>query len=43
MLFRSYDYFKARYSTRLDLDMLKQGSFETWTPAQYVDHIIQGV
>ncbi|MDD3595487.1 hypothetical protein [Sulfuricurvum sp.] len=38
-----YDYFKARYSTRLDLDMLKQGSFETWTPAQYVDHIIQGV
>lgn len=37
-----YDYFKTRYSTRLDLDMLKQGSFETWTPSHYLNHIIQG-
>jgi len=38
-----YDYFKQRYSTRLDLDLLKQGSFETWSPSVRIHDITLGV
>jgi len=34
-----FDYFKNRYMSKLDLDMLKQGSFETWTPSMRIESI----
>lgn len=34
-----FDYFKRLYTTRLDLEHLKQGSFETWTPSMRVNDI----
>lgn len=37
-----FDYFKNRYSTQLDLEMLKQGSYETWTPLVRIDDISRG-
>lgn len=33
------DLFKSRYESKLDLEMLKQGSFETWTPSIRVEEI----
>lgn len=27
-----FDYFKNRYTTQIDLEMLKQGSYESWSP-----------
>jgi len=34
-----YDYFKNVYTSRLDLEVLKQGSFETWIPAMRLKDI----
>lgn len=34
-----FDYFKNRYSTKLDLEKLKQGSPEVWTPSIKIDDI----
>ena len=37
-----YEYFKSRYSTKLDLEMLRQGSFDTWTPSIRISDITVG-
>jgi hypothetical protein len=34
-----FDYFKNRYSTKLDLEKLKQGSAEVWSPSLKIDDI----
>lgn len=34
-----YDYFKEHYSTKLDIELLKQGSVESWTPAIRIEDI----
>ena len=34
-----FDYFKNVYTSKLDLDVLKQGSFETWMPSMRINDI----
>lgn len=34
-----FDYFKNVYTSKLDLDVLKQGSFETWVPSMRMNDI----
>jgi hypothetical protein len=34
-----FDYFKNRYETKLDLEMLKQGTADSWTPSIRIDDI----
>lgn len=34
-----FDYFKRRYESQLDLEMMKQGSFESWTPSIRIEDI----
>lgn len=34
-----FEYFKNVYTTKLDLDVLKQGSFDTWTPSMRINDI----
>lgn len=34
-----FDYFKNVYTSKLDLDVLKQGSFETWMPSMRMNDI----
>jgi hypothetical protein len=38
-----FGYFKNRYKTNLDFDMLKQGSYDSWTPAIVIDDITTGI
>lgn len=38
-----FDYFKSKYTTKLDFDMLKQGSYDTWNPSIQIDDITAGV
>ncbi|MFA5214495.1 WD40 repeat domain-containing protein [Sulfuricurvum sp.] len=39
MIAQVFEYFKRNYKTQIDLDTLKQGSLETWTPAMIIDDI----
>lgn len=34
-----FDYFKNRYETKLDLEMIKQGTADSWTPSIRIDDI----
>lgn len=34
-----FDYFKRTHESKLDLEMLKQGSFESWSPLNRIDDI----
>ena len=34
-----FDYFTKLYATKLDIELLKQGSFETWTPSMRINDI----
>lgn len=34
-----YEYLKTRYDTQLDPEMLKQGSYESWTPLMKIEDI----
>ncbi|MDD5051197.1 MAG: hypothetical protein PHO27_00515 [Sulfuricurvum sp.] len=38
-----FGYFKNRYETQLDLELLKQGSLESWTPAIQIENICTGI
>jgi hypothetical protein len=36
-----FEYFKARYPTKLDLESLKKGSLDTWNPLIHIDDITE--
>ncbi|HZF70338.1 hypothetical protein [Sulfuricurvum sp.] len=36
-----FEYFKARYQTKIDFETLKQGSLDTWNPLIRIDDITQ--